>query len=125
MPAGTDRRRPPKNTDAASDGASCPNRPAAALDEWGVIVDGSPSAASERPGWQRVAEWVSQDIQRGEALCKAPLPDWVLKGPVVKAVMEKYFEMNPPQGPPPGQLTQSATTKPAAAPARALDSQTE
>jgi 3-hydroxyacyl-CoA dehydrogenase len=28
---------------------------------------------------------VSQDIERGEALCKAPLPEWVLKGPVVKA----------------------------------------
>jgi 3-hydroxyacyl-CoA dehydrogenase len=28
---------------------------------------------------------VSQDIERGEALCKAPLPGWVLKGPVAKA----------------------------------------
>ena len=46
-------------------------------------------------------------------------------GPVVKAVMEKYFAMNPPQGPSPGQLTQNATVKPAAAPAQALDAQTE
>lgn len=46
-------------------------------------------------------------------------------GPVVKSVMEKYFEMNPPQGPPPGQLTQNAAAKPAAAQAPPLDAQTE
>jgi penicillin-binding protein 2 len=41
-------------------------------------------------------------------------------GPVVKAVMQKFFEMNPPQG----QLTRSGSS-PAAVPREALDAQTE
>ena len=52
---------------------------------WGFGWETGPFETWQSAGWQRVAEWVSQDIERGEALCKAPLPDWVLKGPVVKA----------------------------------------
>jgi 3-hydroxyacyl-CoA dehydrogenase len=52
---------------------------------WGFGWETGPFETWQSAGWQRVAEWVSQDIQCGEALCKAPLPDWVLKGPVVKA----------------------------------------
>ena len=52
---------------------------------WGFGWETGPFETWQTAGWQRVAEWVSQDIERGEALCKAPLPDWVLKGPVVKA----------------------------------------
>jgi hypothetical protein len=35
------------------DATEGPNRPAPALEEWGVIVDGSPFPAPERSGWQR------------------------------------------------------------------------
>ncbi len=52
---------------------------------WGFGWETGPFETWQSAGWQRVAEWVSQDIERGEALCKAPLPEWVLKGPVVKA----------------------------------------
>jgi len=33
-------------------------------------------------GWTQVAQWVQDDIAAGKALCSAPLPDWVLTGPV-------------------------------------------
>jgi 3-hydroxyacyl-CoA dehydrogenase len=52
---------------------------------WGFGWDTGPFETWQAAGWQRVAEWVSQDIERGEALCKAPLPDWVSRGPVSKA----------------------------------------
>jgi 3-hydroxyacyl-CoA dehydrogenase len=52
---------------------------------WGFGWETGPFETWQLAGWQRVAEWVSQDIERGEALCKAPLPDWVLKGQVLKA----------------------------------------
>jgi 3-hydroxyacyl-CoA dehydrogenase len=52
---------------------------------WGFGWETGPFETWQSAGWQRVAEWVSQDIERGEALCKAPLPEWVLKGPVPKA----------------------------------------
>ena len=44
-------------------------------------------------------------------------------GPVVKAVMQKYFEMNPPQGGPPPKVLQ--TTNPVTQPADQADAQTE
>ncbi|MBV8209169.1 MAG: 3-hydroxyacyl-CoA dehydrogenase/enoyl-CoA hydratase family protein [Burkholderiaceae bacterium] len=52
---------------------------------WGFGWETGPFENWQAAGWQRVAEWVAQDIERGEALCKAPLPDWVLKGTVAKA----------------------------------------
>ncbi len=52
---------------------------------WGFGWETGPFETWQSAGWQHVAEWVSQDIERGEALCKAPLPEWVLKGPVAKA----------------------------------------
>jgi len=44
-------------------------------------------------------------------------------GPVVKAVMQKYFEMNPPQGGPPPKA--GPTTNPVTQPADQADAQTE
>jgi 3-hydroxyacyl-CoA dehydrogenase len=52
---------------------------------WGFGWETGPFETWQAAGWQRVAGWVSQDIERGEALCKAPLPDWVTKGPVAEA----------------------------------------
>src|SRR6185369_3226127 len=33
----------------------------------------------------QVAQWIQEDIDAGRALSKAPLPDWVFKGPVAEA----------------------------------------
>ena len=52
---------------------------------WGFGWDIGPFETWQAAGWLRVAEWVSQDIARGEALCKEPLPGWVSQGPVAKA----------------------------------------
>ncbi|MCS6765641.1 MAG: 3-hydroxyacyl-CoA dehydrogenase/enoyl-CoA hydratase family protein [Candidatus Protistobacter heckmanni] len=35
-------------------------------------------------GWKQVAEWVAEDIAAGKALSNAPLPAWVLQGPVAE-----------------------------------------
>jgi 3-hydroxyacyl-CoA dehydrogenase len=52
---------------------------------WGFGWDTGPFETWQAAGWQRVAEWVAQDIERGEALSRAPLPPWVVKGPVAEA----------------------------------------
>jgi 3-hydroxyacyl-CoA dehydrogenase len=52
---------------------------------WGFGWETGPFETWQAAGWQRVAEWVGQDIERGEALTRTPLPDWVTKGPVAKA----------------------------------------
>ena len=36
-------------------------------------------------GWLEVAQMIQEDIDAGKALCQAPLPDWVFKGPVAEA----------------------------------------
>jgi 3-hydroxyacyl-CoA dehydrogenase len=52
---------------------------------WGFGWQTGPFETWQLAGWQRVSEWVSQDIERGEALCKATLPEWVLRGPVAQS----------------------------------------
>jgi len=39
----------------------------------------------QEAGWLAVANMVKEDIDAGKALCNAPLPDWVFKGPVAEA----------------------------------------
>ncbi|MFM7342682.1 MAG: enoyl-CoA hydratase/isomerase family protein, partial [Betaproteobacteria bacterium] len=39
----------------------------------------------QEAGWRQVARWIQDDIDAGLALCKAPLPGWVFKGPVDEA----------------------------------------
>jgi 3-hydroxyacyl-CoA dehydrogenase len=39
----------------------------------------------QEAGWLAVANMVQEDIDAGKALCTAPLPDWVFKGPVADA----------------------------------------
>jgi 3-hydroxyacyl-CoA dehydrogenase len=52
---------------------------------WGFGWETGPFETWQAAGWQRVAEWVGQDIERGEALSRAPLPPWVSEGPVAVA----------------------------------------
>ena len=67
---------------------------------WGFGWETGPFETWQAAGWQRVAEWVSQDIERGEALAKGPLPDWVRHGPVAKAggVHTPQGSWNPARG---------------------------
>ena len=39
----------------------------------------------QEAGWLEVAKMIQDDIDAGKALCQAPLPDWVFKGPVAEA----------------------------------------
>ena len=52
---------------------------------WGFGVKQGPFELWQEAGWLDVARMVQQDIDEGRALCKAPLPDWVFKGPVAEA----------------------------------------
>jgi len=49
---------------------------------WGFGWKIGPFENWQAAGWKQVAEWVRADIESGEALCSAPLPAWVLDGPV-------------------------------------------
>lgn len=52
---------------------------------WGFGSKQGPFELWQEAGWLQVAGWIQQDIDAGKALCKAPLPDWVFKGPVADA----------------------------------------
>jgi 3-hydroxyacyl-CoA dehydrogenase len=52
---------------------------------WGFGMAQGPFELWQAAGWRQVARWVQEDIDAGQALCKAPLPDWVFKGPVDEA----------------------------------------
>jgi len=47
---------------------------------WGFGWNVGPFETWQAAGWKQIAEWVSQDIAEGKALCSAPLPAWVLDG---------------------------------------------
>jgi 3-hydroxyacyl-CoA dehydrogenase len=49
---------------------------------WGFGMKQGPFELWQEAGWLNVAKMVQQDIDAGKALCKAPLPEWVFKGPV-------------------------------------------
>jgi 3-hydroxyacyl-CoA dehydrogenase len=49
---------------------------------WGFGMQQGPFELWQEAGWLEVAKMVQEDIDAGKALCKAPLPDWVFKGPV-------------------------------------------
>ena len=51
---------------------------------WGFGMKQGPFELWQAAGWKQVAEWVAEDIHAGKALSKAPLPDWVFKGPVAE-----------------------------------------
>ncbi|MEI6803580.1 MAG: 3-hydroxyacyl-CoA dehydrogenase/enoyl-CoA hydratase family protein [Burkholderiales bacterium] len=52
---------------------------------WGFGMKQGPFELWQEAGWLEVAHMVKEDIDAGKALCKAPLPDWVFKGPVADA----------------------------------------
>ncbi len=52
---------------------------------WGFGMKQGPFELWQEAGWLEVANMIKEDIDAGKALCKAPLPDWVFKGPVADA----------------------------------------
>ncbi|WP_250491768.1 3-hydroxyacyl-CoA dehydrogenase/enoyl-CoA hydratase family protein [Caballeronia sp. GAWG1-1] len=51
---------------------------------WGFGWNQGPFESWQAAGWQQIAKWVQEDIDAGRALSKAPLPAWVLDGPVAE-----------------------------------------
>jgi len=52
---------------------------------WGFGMKQGPFELWQEAGWLEVANMIKEDIDAGKALCNAPLPDWVFKGPVAEA----------------------------------------
>jgi 3-hydroxyacyl-CoA dehydrogenase len=52
---------------------------------WGFGMKQGPFELWQEAGWLQVAQWVQEDIEAGKALSRAPLPEWVFKGPVAQA----------------------------------------
>jgi 3-hydroxyacyl-CoA dehydrogenase len=52
---------------------------------WGFGMKQGPFELWQEAGWLQVANWIKEDIDAGKALSKAPLPEWVFKGPVAEA----------------------------------------
>ena len=52
---------------------------------WGFGFKQGPFELWQEAGWLEVAEMIRQDIDAGKSLCKAPLPEWVFRGPVADA----------------------------------------
>ena len=52
---------------------------------WGFGAKQGPFELWQQAGWHQVAGWIKEDIDAGKALSKAPLPEWVFKGPVADA----------------------------------------
>lgn len=52
---------------------------------WGFGMKQGPFELWQEAGWLEVANMIKEDIDAGKALCKAPLPEWVFKGPVAEA----------------------------------------
>ncbi|KIG02230.1 3-hydroxyacyl-CoA dehydrogenase/enoyl-CoA hydratase family protein [Caballeronia concitans] len=51
---------------------------------WGFGWNQGPFESWQAAGWQQIAKWVQEDIDAGKALSSAPLPAWVLDGPVAE-----------------------------------------
>ena len=49
---------------------------------WGFGFSQGPFELWQAAGWAQVTQWIQEDIAAGKALCAAPLPNWVLEGPV-------------------------------------------
>jgi len=52
---------------------------------WGFGMKQGPFELWQEAGWTQVAQWIQEDIDAGQALAKAPLPQWVFEGPVAQA----------------------------------------
>ena len=47
---------------------------------WGFGWSSGPFETWQAAGWQQVAGWIAEDIDSGQTLSSAPLPDWVTEG---------------------------------------------
>lgn len=67
---------------------------------WGFGMKQGPFELWQEAGWLEVAKMIQEDIDAGRALCKAPLPEWVFKGPVAEAggVHTPQGSWNPAKG---------------------------
>lgn len=67
---------------------------------WGFGMKQGPFELWQEAGWLEVAKMVQEDIDAGKALSKAPLPEWVFKGPVAEAggVHTAQGSWNPAKG---------------------------
>ncbi len=67
---------------------------------WGFGMQQGPFELWQEAGWLTVAHMVKEDIDAGQALCQAPLPDWVFTGPVadVGGVHTPQGSWNPSTG---------------------------
>ncbi|MBH1964518.1 MAG: enoyl-CoA hydratase/isomerase family protein [Comamonadaceae bacterium] len=52
---------------------------------WGFAMKQGPFELWQEAGWLEVAQMIQEDIDAGKAISKAPLPEWVFKGPVAEA----------------------------------------
>ena len=52
---------------------------------WGFGMKQGPFELWQEAGWLDVAKMIQEDIDAGKALIRAPLPEWVFKGPVAEA----------------------------------------
>ncbi|MCC7006466.1 MAG: enoyl-CoA hydratase/isomerase family protein [Ottowia sp.] len=51
---------------------------------WGFGWEQGPFELWQSAGWTQVAQWIQEDIAAGLTLSAAPLPAWVLEGPVAQ-----------------------------------------
>ncbi|MDO9290677.1 MAG: enoyl-CoA hydratase-related protein, partial [Hydrogenophaga sp.] len=67
---------------------------------WGFGMKQGPFELWQEAGWLEVAKMIQEDIDAGKALSKAPLPEWVFKGPVAEAggVHTAQGSWNPSKG---------------------------
>ncbi len=67
---------------------------------WGFAMKQGPFELWQEAGWLEVARMIQEDIDAGKALSKAPLPEWVFKGPVAEAggVHTEQGSWNPATG---------------------------
>ncbi len=67
---------------------------------WGFGMQQGPFELWQEAGWLDVAQMIQEDIAAGKALCNAPLPDWVFKGPVAErgGVHQPEGSWNPTTG---------------------------
>ena len=52
---------------------------------WGFGSRQGPFELWQDAGWTQVAQWIQEDIAAGKTLSSAPLPTWVIDGPVAEA----------------------------------------
>ena len=52
---------------------------------WGFGMKQGPFELWQEAGWGQVTQWMQADIKAGKTLCAAPLPAWVMQGPVAQA----------------------------------------